>query len=242
MQRVIERAAHHDLELRLLQRDILETLDPGLGPHRKDELIPGRDHRHGAERQRLLEDALALDRDRQHASGIDHREIGLAIGDGEDALGGADREERDRLAAFVVAQDHLGLEIIRHRIGRRAADHFRRDLEDEARARDIGIDGGRRVGGHGSSVFLKDIRRHCERRRSNPGIAVADLGFVARPRNDDIDSVRQPSATLARVSAAESTSPAPFRVPSVIKRNMTLFALSQTFTGVGMHSLIVSGR
>ena len=31
-----------------------------------------------------------------------------------------------------------------------------------------------------------------------------------------------------------STSPAPFRVPSVIKRNMILFALSQTFTGVGM--------
>jgi MFS family permease len=36
------------------------------------------------------------------------------------------------------------------------------------------------------------------------------------------------------VSASASTSPAPFRVPSVIKRNMTLFALSQTFTGVGM--------
>jgi hypothetical protein len=26
----------------------------------------------------------------------------------------------------------------------------------------------------------------------------------------------------------------PFRVPSVIKRNMVLFALSQTFTGAGM--------
>ena len=33
--------------------------------------------------------------------------------------------------------------------------------------------------------------------------------------------------------SASSTSP-PFRVPSVIKRNMTLFALSQTFTGAGM--------
>ena len=36
------------------------------------------------------------------------------------------------------------------------------------------------------------------------------------------------------MSLASSTSPAPFRVPSVIKRNMLLFALSQTFTGVGM--------
>ena len=36
------------------------------------------------------------------------------------------------------------------------------------------------------------------------------------------------------MSMPASTSPAPFRVPSVIKRNMTLFALSQTFTGVGM--------
>jgi MFS family permease len=43
-----------------------------------------------------------------------------------------------------------------------------------------------------------------------------------------------PSATLSAVSVAPSTSPAPFRVPWVIKRNMTLFALSQTFTGVGM--------
>ena len=30
------------------------------------------------------------------------------------------------------------------------------------------------------------------------------------------------------------TAPLPFRVPSLIKRNMTLFALSQTFTGAGM--------
>jgi len=36
------------------------------------------------------------------------------------------------------------------------------------------------------------------------------------------------------VSLSASTSPTPFRVPTVIKRNMTLFALSQTFTGVGM--------
>jgi MFS family permease len=37
------------------------------------------------------------------------------------------------------------------------------------------------------------------------------------------------------VSAAEQQkAPAPFRVPSTIKRNMTLFALSQTFTGAGM--------
>src|ERR1700749_3766752 len=42
------------------------------------------------------------------------------------------------------------------------------------------------------------------------------------------------SANLALVSMPASTSPTPFRVPSVIKRNMTLFALSQTFTGVGM--------
>ena len=35
------------------------------------------------------------------------------------------------------------------------------------------------------------------------------------------------------MSLSASTSPAPFRVPSVIKRNMTLFALSQTFAGVG---------
>ena len=36
------------------------------------------------------------------------------------------------------------------------------------------------------------------------------------------------------MSLSASTSPAPFRVPTVIKRNMILFALSQTFTGVGM--------
>src|SRR6185437_4372729 len=36
--------AHHDLQLRLLRRDVLEALDPGLGPHREDELVPGRDH------------------------------------------------------------------------------------------------------------------------------------------------------------------------------------------------------
>jgi MFS family permease len=36
------------------------------------------------------------------------------------------------------------------------------------------------------------------------------------------------------VSLSASTSPAPFRVPSLIKRNMTLFALSQSFTGAGM--------
>jgi MFS family permease len=36
------------------------------------------------------------------------------------------------------------------------------------------------------------------------------------------------------VAVPAENSPAPFRVPSVIKRNMTLFALSQTFTGVGM--------
>lgn len=35
-------------------------------------------------------------------------------------------------------------------------------------------------------------------------------------------------------AAEEQSSPARFRVPSTIKRNMTLFALSQTFTGVGM--------
>ena len=43
-----------------------------------------------------------------------------------------------------------------------------------------------------------------------------------------------PSATLARVSQAAARAPIPFRVPSAIKRNMTLFALSQTFTGAGM--------
>jgi MFS family permease len=36
------------------------------------------------------------------------------------------------------------------------------------------------------------------------------------------------------VSVAPSTSSVPFRVPSAIKRNMTLFALSQSFTGAGM--------
>jgi MFS family permease len=36
------------------------------------------------------------------------------------------------------------------------------------------------------------------------------------------------------VSVAPNLSPAPFRVPFAIKRNMTLFALSQTFTGAGM--------
>jgi MFS family permease len=34
--------------------------------------------------------------------------------------------------------------------------------------------------------------------------------------------------------APSHTAPVPFRVPSLIKRNMTLFALSQTFTGAGM--------
>ena len=36
--------------------------------------------------------------------------------------------------------------------------------------------------------------------------------------------------------------PKAIRIPPLIKRNTTLFALSQSFTGAGMHSRSVSDR
>ena len=150
MQAVIGRGAHQDAQLRFSGRDVFETRQAGLGPHGKHEGVPGRDDGDGADRHRFFEDALAAQRDREHGGGIDHRQIDFARRYRENAFGRAHAGKRHRLAAARMPQLHLGQDIIRHRVGGGAARHFGGDLQNQTRARDVGIGDGRGCSRHRS--------------------------------------------------------------------------------------------